>query len=67
MTRDEKLEAMARAWCAFNGWLPDRRPMQLKVKRWDGPQTIDVAEEPGEPIWKGHVKAMDAILKAIGE
>lgn len=64
MTRDEKLEAMARAWCEFHGWVPDHRPLVLKHDE-DGV----FFEADGEPIWKAHVKAMDVILRgdrAIG-
>ena len=67
MTREQKLEAMARAWCEFNGWIPDHRPFVLKVRHWEGYQPKDMHEEPGEPIWKSHVKAMDHLLKAVGE
>ncbi len=66
MIRDEKLEAMARAWCLFNGWAPDHRPQVMKVKAWEGYQPRGI-EEPGEPIWRAHLKGMDAILTAIGE
>lgn len=66
MTRDEKLEAMARAWCEANGWPPDQ-PLQTWV--WSGRSVDDIRSEPGpdEPIWKRHVKTMDMLLKAIGE
>lgn len=75
MTREQKLEAMARAWCEFNGWLPDHRPTvrmhKLGAKGFlaDGSlrDAIMIVEDEGEPTWKAHVKAMDHILKAIGE
>ena len=67
MTRNQKLEAMARAWCEFNGWLPDHRPLQMQVREWVDYKPVWIIRELGEPIWKAHVKAMDAILKAIGE
>ena len=58
---------MARAWCEFNGWIPDHRPLTMKVKHWDQYKPIFITEEPGEPIWKAHINAMDTILKAIGQ
>ena len=63
--REKKLEAMARAWCEFNGWVPDHRPLTMKVKRREKYQPLDITEEPGEPIWKAHVRGMDAVLRAI--
>ena len=70
MTRDEKLEAMARVWCRFNGWVPDHRPLVLKATddlwlRPGGRPTRRFLEEEGEPLWKGHLRGMDAILTAI--
>ena len=70
MTREQKLEAMARAWCEFNGWVPDHRPLQFVVQDWgmaDGEKIARpiFSEEPGPPLWRSHLKAMDHVLKSI--
>lgn len=68
MTRDEKLEAMAREWCKINGWQPDHRPIELEIERdADTNKMVGFCERKGDPIWTCHVKAMDWLLKAIGE
>ncbi len=51
MTRDQKLEAMSRAWCIFGGWNPDDL-----VPKFGGEQT--------EPMWVAYRLAMDAVLTA---
>lgn len=71
MTREEKLQAMAREWCAINGWQPDHRPKGLRSTgvflRPGGRPTGSFEEYDEEPIWTRHVAAMDRLLKAIGE
>lgn len=73
LPREQKLEAMARAWCTYNGWAPDHRPLVLKatdevlLRPGDERPLRRFLEEDGEPIWKAHIKAMDHLLKAIGE
>lgn len=68
MTRDEKLEAMAREWCRINGWQADARPIEFEVER-DGKTNamIGFREVKGVPIWTRHIAAMDRLLKAIEE
>ncbi len=51
MTRDEKLEAMSRAWCIFGGWNPDEL-----VPKFGGGRT--------EPMWVAYRNAMDVVLTA---
>lgn len=62
MTRDEKLEAIARAWCEANSWPPDQPLQQFVWHEGNRPERRDAG-----PLWKRHVKTMDMLLKAIGE
>lgn len=63
MTREQKLEAMARAWCTFNGWNPDADEFGLVLSK--NPARTTVRPKEGCPIWKRHVPAMVAVLDAI--
>ena len=65
--RAGKLEAMARAWCKFNGWVPDHRPLIMRPTWGDDHKVASFVEVPGDPIWKAHVRGMDAVLRAIEE
>ena len=68
MKREQKLEAMARAWCDFNGWVPDHRPLVWVPRQMplqDGTEVTSFDEEPGKALWQLHLPAMRAILKAI--
>ena len=62
------MERMARAWCQFNGWVPEHRPIVWKPSGdWKKHGKPRFEEVEGDPIWKAHMRAMDHILKAIGE
>ena len=73
MTRNEKLEAMAREWCRINGWQADFQSQELT---WEEMVSdLENAGNPkykptvrlGPPTWQLHVRAMDRLLKSIGE
>lgn len=68
MTRDQKIEAMAREWCLINGWVPDHRPTGIRIvgNAWP-PEQAQITDYVERPIWTRHTGAMDRLLKSIGE
>lgn len=72
MTRDEKLEVMAREWCRINGWDADYTHVWLRFKQRDGaigsgPLTREMENYVQPPIWTRYVETMDRSLKSINE
>lgn len=65
MTRDEKIETMARAWCDYNGWNPDHRTSRYEPVRDESGRIVGVVEAPGEPVWRRHIPAMNKLLVAL--
>lgn len=67
MTREEKLERMARAWCLFHGWVPDHRPLEMRFEPSPDRdlEKMRVTKVPGKCLWEMHVPAMAAVLDAI--
>ena len=61
MTRDEKIEAMAREWCMMHKRDPDHHQLVLKHDR-------PVRVEPSKhPLWESQAAKMARLLHAIGE
>lgn len=66
MTRDQKLEAMARAYCRQHGLNPDEgvRWFKLRDGMKPGDENAFVVTDAG-PIWRRHVSAIEPLLDAI--
>lgn len=66
MTRDQKIEAMARAYCRHNGWDPDATVpfWKLKIGCKVGDENA-FEQHDGGPLWKRHVSCVEPLLDAI--